>query len=156
SLDTGMQVDVIDRHRMADEGVAAPAPADDPAHSRAFVACGRPLIGHTAEIRDDDGKLLPERRIGRIFVKGPSVMAGYFGQPEATARVLDATGWLDTGDLGYRLGDQLVITGRAKDLIIVNGRNIWPQDLEWAVEEIPGLRRGDAAAFSVDGAQDEE
>ena len=155
-LDTGMQVDVIDRRSMADEGVAVPAPAGDPAQGRAFVACGRPLIGHTAEIRDDDGKPLPERRIGRIFVKGPSVMAGYFRQPEATALVLDASGWLDTGDLGYRLGEQLVITGRAKDLIIINGRNIWPQDLEWAVEEIPGLRRGDAAAFSIDGAQDEE
>jgi fatty-acyl-CoA synthase len=70
--------------------------------------------------------------------------------------VLDSSGWLDTGDLGYMLDGQLVITGRAKDLIIVNGRNIWPQDLEWAVEELPDLRRGDAAAFCIDGENDQE
>jgi fatty-acyl-CoA synthase len=78
-------------------------------------------------------------------------MAGYFGQPDATRQVLDESGWLDTGDLGYTIDGHLVITGRAKDLIIVKGRNIWPQDLEWAVEELPGLRRGDAAAFSLEG-----
>jgi fatty-acyl-CoA synthase len=70
--------------------------------------------------------------------------------------VLDENGWLDTGDLGYTLDGHLVITGRAKDLIIFNGRNIWPQDLEWAVEELPGVRRGDVAAFSVEGNNDEE
>jgi fatty-acyl-CoA synthase len=83
-------------------------------------------------------------------------MAGYFGQADATRRVLDPSGWLDTGDLGYMLDGQLIITGRAKDLIIVNGRNIWPQDLEWAVEELPDLRRGDAAAFCIDGENDQE
>jgi len=155
-LDSGARVDVIDRKRMAEDGIAEPTNAEDPEHGRPFVACGRPLVGHVAEIRDEAGQPLPERRIGRIFVRGPSVMAGYYQQPEATARVLGADGWLDTGDLGYRLDGQLVITGRAKDLIIVNGRNIWPQDLEWAVEEISGLRRGDAAAFSIDGQDTEE
>jgi fatty-acyl-CoA synthase len=155
-LDTGVRIDLVDRKRMADERLAVPAADDHPERARGFVACGRPLPGHVAEIRDDSGQVLPERHIGRIFVKGPSVMAGYFQQPEATQRVLDAGGWLDTGDLGYWLDGQLVITGRAKDLIIVNGRNIWPQDLEWAVEELPELRRGDAAAFSIDGENDEE
>jgi fatty-acyl-CoA synthase len=77
-------------------------------------------------------------------------MGGYYQQPEMTAEVLSADGWLQTGDLGYLLDDQIVITGRAKDLIILNGRNIWPQDLEWSAEELPDLRRGDVAAFSVD------
>ena len=77
-------------------------------------------------------------------------MGGYFQQPEMTAEVLAADGWLDTGDLGYLLNDQIVITGRAKDLIILNGRNIWPQDLEWSAKELPDLRRGDVAAFSVE------
>jgi fatty-acyl-CoA synthase len=155
-LDTGVRVDVVDRQRMADENIATPASDDHPERARGFVACGRPLPDHVAEIRDDQGQVLPDRRIGRIFVSGPSVMAGYFEQPEATALVLDERGWLDTGDLGYTLDGQLVITGRAKDLIIVNGRNIWPQDLEWAVEELEGLRRGDAAAFSIEGSDDEE
>ena len=127
-----------------------------PENARGFVTCGRPLPEHVAEIRDDSGRALPDRSIGRIFVRGPSVMAGYFEQPEATRLVLDENGWLDTGDLGYTLDGHLVITGRAKDLIIFNGRNIWPQDLEWAVEELPGVRRGDVAAFSVEGNNDEE
>ncbi len=156
SLETGVRVDVVDRRRMADDRVAVPANESHPERAREFVACGRPLPDHDAEIRDDSGRVLPERRVGRIFVKGPSVMAGYFEQPEATRQVLDTGGWLDTGDLGYKLDEELVITGRAKDLIIVNGRNIWPQDLEWAVEELPELRRGDAAAFSIDGQGDDE
>jgi fatty-acyl-CoA synthase len=155
-LDTGVQVDIVDRRRMADEHIAVPGDSHNPERVRGFVACGRPMPGHVAEIRDDTGNALPERHVGRIFVKGPSVMAGYFEQPEATRLVLDGSGWLDTGDLGYLLNGQLVITGRAKDLIIVNGRNIWPQDLEWAVEELPEVRRGDAAAFCIDGEDDQE
>jgi len=155
-LDTRVQVDFVDRRRMADESVAVPANEHDAEGARGFVACGRPLPGHAAEVRDDSGNVLTERHIGRIFVKGPSIMAGYFGQPEATRAVLDSNGWLDTGDLGYLLDGQLIITGRAKDLIIVNGRNIWPQDLEWAVEELPDLRRGDAAAFCIEGENDQE
>ena len=155
-LDTGVEVDIVDRRRMADEQLAVPSNESDPERARGFVVCGPPLPDHSAEVRDESGRVLPDRSIGRIFVKGPSVMSGYFEQPEATRQVLDDRGWLDTGDLGYTLGGHLVITGRAKDLIIVNGRNIWPQDLEWAVEELPSLRRGDAAAFSVEGRDDEE
>jgi fatty-acyl-CoA synthase len=109
------------------------------------------MPGYEIEVRDDSGCSLPERAIGRIHVRGPSLMRGYFRRPEETRRVLVEDGWLDTGDIGYLTGGCLVITGRSKDLIILNGRNIWPQDLEWAIEELPSLRRGDAAAFSVDG-----
>ncbi len=77
-------------------------------------------------------------------------MQAYFDQPEETARVLSADGWLDTGDLGYTLDGEIVITGRAKDLIIVNGRNVWPQDLEWTPRpRRRSLRSGDVAVFSV-------
>ena len=77
-------------------------------------------------------------------------MKAYFGEPAESAKVLSGDGWLDTGDLGYQLDGQIVITGRAKDLIIVNGRNVWPQDLEWTAEaETAGLRGGDVAMFSV-------
>ena len=156
ALDTGVLVDTVDRRKLAEDHLAAPAPDDGGVRSRGFVRCGMPLPGHRLEVRDGDGAKLSDRRLGRIYVQGPSVMAGYFNQPQATAAVLGADGWLDTGDLGYTVDGQIVITGRAKDLIIVNGRNIWPQDIEWAVEELPKLRRGDVAAFSVDGPADEE
>jgi len=144
-------VDEIDRDALAQRNLAVPASHGPKA--RAFVACGHALQGHEFEIRDLAGNVLPERGVGRIFFRGPSVMGGYFQQPDLTDEVLSSEGWLDTGDLGYLLDKQIVITGRAKDLIIVNGRNIWPQDLEWSAEELPDLRRGDVAAFSID--QDE-
>jgi fatty-acyl-CoA synthase len=122
---------------------------------RDFVVCGHALPGHQVEIRDHSGAVLSDRQIGRLFVKGPSVMPGYFGEPEATARVLQ-DGWLDTGDLGFWSDGEIVVTGRAKDLIIVNGRNIWPQDIEWAIEALPRLRQGDACAFSVESGAGEE
>jgi fatty-acyl-CoA synthase len=136
---------------LADRSLAVPGPHGP--KSRAFVACGHALQGHAFEIRDPSGCVLPERSVGRIFFRGPSVMGGYYQQPDLTAEVLSGDAWLDTGDLGYLLDKQIVITGRAKDLIIVNGRNVWPQDLEWSAEELPDLRRGDVAAFSID--QDE-
>ncbi|KAF0101263.1 MAG: fatty-acyl-CoA synthase [Rhodospirillaceae bacterium] len=122
--------------------------------SRDFVVCGRVMAGHSVEIRDEHGVPLGERHVGRLFVRGPSVMPGYFQMPEESARVL-RDGWLDTGDLGYWHKGELVITGRAKDLIIVNGRNIWPQDIEWAVEALPQVGRGDACAFSIEDGDTE-
>ena len=116
---------------------------------REFVSCGRPMDGHRVQVRGESGMPLAERHVGRIFANGPSVMPGYYLKAEESRAVLD-DGWLDTGDLGYWSEGELVITGRAKDLMIVNGRNIWPQDIEWAVEALPRLRRGDACAFSLE------
>ena len=99
---------------------------------------------------------LGEREIGRIFVKGPSVMAGYFDNDDATRAVIGSDGFMDTGDMGYWLDGELVITGRAKDLILHNGRNIWPQDIEWAAERIEPLRSGDVAAFAVEDENGED
>ncbi|MEX0808003.1 MAG: fatty acyl-AMP ligase [Dongiaceae bacterium] len=149
-LDTGVEIDRVDRQRLAERGEAVTAPADA-SNARDFVLCGKPLGGHRIEVRDETGRALPERKLGRVFVSGPSIMVGYFEEPEATAAVLQPDGWLDTGDLGYLTGGQIVITGRSKDLIIINGRNIWPQDLEWSVEDGLGLRRGDTAAFAFEG-----
>jgi fatty-acyl-CoA synthase len=107
-------------------------------------------------VRDENGAVLPERGVGRIYARGPSLMREYFEQPQETARVLSADGWLDTGDLGYLIDGEIVITGRGKDLIILNGRNIWPQDLEWTAEaEVESLRSGDVAAFSIPGDEEE-
>jgi fatty-acyl-CoA synthase len=83
-------------------------------------------------------------------------MSGYFGDAKATEEVLSPDGWLDTGDLGYRIRDSIVITGREKDMMIINGRNIWPQDLEYLAEQQPEVRTGDASAFSVSGPDGEE
>jgi fatty-acyl-CoA synthase len=147
-------LDVVDRDELEAHRATPAAPGPN---ARGFVACGRALIGHEFEIRGDAGELLAERQIGKIFFRGPSVMKGYFRQPELTAEALSPDGWLDTGDLGYMLNGQIVITGRAKDLIIINGRNIWPQDLEWTAEEaLTELRRGDVAAFSIDEADENE
>jgi len=149
-IDRGIEVDTIDLDRLEQDGVAS-APRDTNARSRTVVLCGSALPGHEIEIRDADGNPLAERKVGRIFARGASLMQGYDGRPDETSAILSADGWLDTGDLGYRLGDTLVVTGRAKDLIIINGRNIWPQDLEWSVERsVPEVRTGDVAAFSIE------
>ena len=146
-LGRGVEVDRVDLDRLERDGVAAAPGAD---RARDFVLCGPPLPGHALEARDPEGRALPDRRVGRLHVRGPSLMRGYDGQPAETAAVLSPDGWLDTGDLGYRLDGQVVITGRAKDLVIVNGRNVWPQDLEWTVEHALRGARGAVAAFSVE------
>lgn len=148
-LGEGLRAETLDVERLERDGVAVDAP-EGSERARAFARCGPALPGHFLEVRGEDGQVLPERGVGRIFAKGPSVMSGYFANPEETARVLSADGWLDTGDLGFKIDGEIVITGRAKDLIILNGRNIWPQDLEWTADhEIEGLRSGDVCAFAV-------
>lgn len=150
----GLRFDTIDVDRMERDGVVKPGTG---ARSRAFVRCGRVLPAHELQVRGDTGALVPEGHVGKIFVRGPSLMKGYFGEPEASARVLGADGWLDTGDLGYLVEGEIVPTGRAKDLILLNGRNVWPQDLEWSAEsEVERLRSGDVAAFSVDRDEGEQ
>ena len=146
----GIETDTIDLDRLEQDGVAVRPDGPD-TRTRTVVLCGAPLPGHEVEIRDPDGRVLADRRIGRIFARGASVMQGYDARPDETEAILSSDGWLETGDLGYRLDGTLVVTGRAKDLIIINGRNIWPQDLEWCVERsIPEVRTGDVAAFSIE------
>jgi fatty-acyl-CoA synthase len=153
---SGMRTDAVDRSALAEAQRAEPAANPDDKHrARRFVVCGRVLPGHHLEVRNEAGEAVADREVGRIFVKGPSIMPGYFEEPEASREVLSADGWLDTGDLGYTLKGEIVVTGRAKDLIIVNGRNVWPQDIEWAVETQKVVRNGDAAAFSIDTADGE-
>lgn len=156
-LAQGARSDVVDFDRLAHDGEAVPVRADDEAlKGKAFIDCGAPLPGYEMEIRDESGRPLPERRCGRIHLRGPSVMSGYFGNPEATREVLSADGWLDTGDIGYQAGGTLHITGRAKDLMIIKGRNIWPQDLETLAEQQPEVRHSDASAFSIPDEDEDE
>lgn len=130
--------------------------SDGDARFRAMVNCGVPLPDYELEIRAENGALQPDHEIGRVFVRGESVMQGYYNDEEATRQVLSPDGWLDTGDMGYMLDSSLFIVGRSKDLIIVNGKNHWPQDIEWAAEQLPGIRNGDIAAISVPGEDQEE
>ena len=123
---------------------------------RTFVACGRVLPDHEIEIRDFDDKVLSEKMVGRVCLRGPSVSPGYFRNSQATEASFSKDGWLDTGDAGYWLEDQLVVTGRYKDLILWHGRNIWPQDIEWAAQAAAPHRCGRACAFAVGGAGDEK
>jgi fatty-acyl-CoA synthase len=156
-LDTGLRVDHVDRVRMSESRVALPVD-DTPADAQVgrFVNCGRPLPGFEVEVRDEDNRPLPARHCGTLFVRGLSVSPGYFADTAATEEVLSADGWLDTGDLGYHVDDSLVITGRRKDLLIINGRNIWPQDLEHLAMQVLQVSGRGAAAFSVPGPDGEE
>ena len=153
-LEQGLRFDTVDVDRMERDGLVQPGTG---ARTRAFVRCGSVLPAHELEVRDAKGARAAEGRVGKVFVRGPSLMREYFGEPDATARVLGSDGWLDTGDLGYLVDGEIVPTGRAKDLILLNGRNVWPQDLEWSAEsEVERLRSGDVAAFSVDNDAGEQ
>ncbi len=154
----GLQIDRVDPEPLAQyqRAIQLPQTATSPTQAKMFVKCGAPLPDHEIEVRDPNGRLLPERHVGSLFVRGPSVMSGYFGEEALTREVLSPDGWLNTGDLAYIADGSIVITGRQKDLIIINGRNIWPQDLEQIAESQPTVRMADASAFPVTCAGGED
>ena len=123
-----------------------------------IVCCGRSFPEHDLSIQDEQGRILPDRAVGEICFRGPSVTVGYWNNPQATraAGLHEPGGWLRTGDLGYMVDGEIYISGRLKDMLIVNGRNYYPQTIEWAVEQIVGVRRGSAVAFSRPGKASEE
>jgi fatty-acyl-CoA synthase len=162
---TGMRSDVIDPKAMQEgqaKTVDAGAPSADGASAQSaarstpaeIVDCGRPFPEHLVAIVDEDGKRLGERQVGQIISRGPSITSGYWNEPELTAaawkKSFDGEVWLHTGDLGYVADGGLYICGRIKDIIIIRGRNFYPQDIEWVVSELPGVRRGNVVAFGVD------
>jgi acyl-CoA synthetase (AMP-forming)/AMP-acid ligase II len=99
---------------------------------------------------------MPEGVEGELWLRGPSVTAGYFENAEATAACFDAQGWLHTGDLGYLLQGEIYVTGRCKDLLILNGRNVHPQAIEWVAADVDGVRQGNVVAFARPGKESEE
>jgi len=149
----GIRLELVEENELSG-GVADEE--DRPRRYRAVVNCGRPVAGMEIEIRGNEGEALPDRGIGRVFVRGTSVMHSYFRDEESTRACLSDDGWLDTGDMGYMSKGYIFIVGRAKDMIIINGRNHWPQDIEWAVEQLPGFKSGDIAAFAITGPSGEE
>ncbi len=140
----GIVVELVEETELSGDA----ADGSRPKRFRAIVNCGKPVRDMRVEIREEDGTPLPERAIGKLWVSGPSIMAGYFRDDIATAACMK-DGWLDTGDMGYLSDSYVYIVGRAKDMIIINGKNHWPQDIEWAVEQIPGFKPGDIAAFAI-------
>ncbi|MCP3959844.1 MAG: fatty acyl-AMP ligase [bacterium] len=142
----------FDREILATEGRAELA-----AEGIELMSVGRPLPGVEVRIAGAASQELPSGQVGRVLVKGPSIMEGYLGRPEATARALH-DGWLDTGDLGFFHGGELFLTGRAKDVVILRGRNYQPAEIEHAVEAVDSVRRGCCVAVShlPEGAPGEE
>ncbi|WP_305096907.1 fatty acyl-AMP ligase [Croceibacterium aestuarii] len=147
----GIRVELVEEERLS----GSPRDLSRPARYRAIVNCGKPVLDMAVEIRGEDGNPRGDHQIGKIWCKGPSVMHSYYRDEEATDACL-VDGWLDTGDMGYMADGYLFIVGRAKDMIIINGKNHWPQDIEWAVEQLPGFHQGDIAAFSVETENGEE
>lgn len=140
----GINVELVEETDLS----GVPEDGHRPQRFRAIVNCGKPARDMKVEIRDDDGAPLPERELGKVWCSGPSIMSGYFRDEVSTAACMKDD-WLDTGDMGYMSNGYVFIVGRAKDMIIVNGKNHWPQDIEWAVEQLPGFKPGDIAAFAI-------
>ena len=151
----GIRVELVEETQLSGGDNLGAREFGRPQRFRAIVNCGKPARDMAIEIREEDGTPLPDGAIGKVWCKGPSLMVGYFRDPDATGACM-ADGWLDTGDMGYMSDGYIYIVGRAKDMIIVNGRNHWPQDIEWAVEQLPGFKAGDIAAFAITTPNGEE
>ena len=150
-IGTGYRVDHIDRQVFESEGRAIPVAAETPG-ALAFVGAGRPLLDVEVRIVTPEGAEAPDRAEGRLLFRSPSATSGYFRNPAATAALVRPDGWLDSGDLAYVAEGEIYITGRAKDVIIKAGRNLYPHEIEEIVGRVPGVRTGCVVAF---GAPDE-
>lgn len=150
----GLVTDAVDAKALEQGKAEAPKPGASEGAAREIVSCGKSFSGHEVVVVDESGKRLGEREVGQILVKGPSVCSGYYQEPELTAGALK-DGWLHTGDLGYLADGHVYVCGRLKDLIIIRGRNFYPSDIEWAVGDLPGVRRGNVVAFSIDEGGEE-
>ena len=154
-LDEGLDVMHIDALALAERGVAVRVRSDN-RKVNSIVNCGKALPEHDIKIVNEEGDEQPDLRVGRVLMRGPSLMEGYLNNKQATDAVLSEDGWLDTGDLGYMFEDNLYLSGRRKDVIIVNGRNIRAQDLEELAEEQPEVRMGDASAFGLEDSDGQQ
>jgi len=142
-LGRGPRIDSISRRAFDHEGKAVPC---NQADAIAIPSCGRALPGHQIRVVDDAGIELPQRRVGRLEFRGPSATSGYYRNPRATAKLF-RHGWLDSGDYAYMADGEVFIVGRIKDLIKRGGRNLYPYDLEQAISNLPGIRKGGVAVF---------
>ena len=151
----GLVTDAVDRRVLETEHYAAPV---DPGAEgvRRLALLGPAVPGLELRICDPDtGAVRADREVGELQIKGTSVTPGYYKRPDATAELF-VDGWLRTGDLAYLVDGELVVCGRIKDVIIVGGRNVFPEDVERAVSEVEGVRAGNVIAFGVDGRRGKE
>jgi acyl-CoA synthetase (AMP-forming)/AMP-acid ligase II len=146
SCSGGLRTDRVHRGPLEREGRAVPAEGDE--GSVEVVCLGQPYPEAELRVVDDARGALGERHVGEIELRSPSLMTGYFDDPDETGKAL-ADGWLRTGDRGYMANGELYLVGRSKDLIIVGGRNLAPQDVERTVETVAGVRPGNVAAFGI-------
>jgi len=147
-----IQVDVIDRFVLQNELRAQPI-AEGHANAQRMLGVGRALAETEFKLVDDQRREIPERHVGEVAIRSRAVFHGYYNNPKATATCLDADGWYYSGDMGYRVGNILYITGRKSDMIIVGGVNIYPQDIEAIVGEHPMAVAGRIAAVGVDDVE---
>jgi fatty-acyl-CoA synthase len=156
----GLVCDIVDREVLERDRVAKQVDIVDP-DDEALIARRLPLLGHPVPglefriVEPDSGEDLPERHVGELLIRGTSVTPGYYKRPEATA-ALFRDGWLRTGDLGYLLDGELVLCGRIKDVIIVGGRNVFPEDIERVCGRVDGVRAGNVIAFGMEGYKGKE
>ena len=147
----------FDRHRLV---VGAPAgrAGADARDALALMSVGRPIPGSEVRIADEARAALPDGSVGHVLIRGENVTKGYYEAPEINARTITADGWLDTGDLGVVVDGDLYITGRAKEIIFVNGQNYYPHDLEEIAQRADGLELGKvvAAGCRPPGAESDE
>jgi fatty-acyl-CoA synthase len=148
-LERPPRVDTIDRQRFSEGGTASAPEGPNPLR---FVAVGPPLPGHEIRIVDDQERTCPERVIGRLLFRGPSMTPGYFKNEEATRAITKEGGFLDSGDLAYMADGEVFVTGRLKDLIIKAGRNLVPQEIEELAASVEGIRKGCVVALGVTDA----
>ena len=150
---SGFLTDVVDGSALEHDGRAVSVDPDDPA-ARRLARCGPPMRGMELRIVDPEtGVAVEERVLGEIEIRGPSVVPGYFRRPDATAAAFRAEGWLRTGDLGYLVDGDVIVGGRLKDVIMVGGRNVFPEDVERATQGVPGVRAGNVIAFGIGGGR---
>jgi fatty-acyl-CoA synthase len=151
----GLRTDSVDLRVLESENIAAPIDASEPG-ARRLAKLGKPVPGLEVRIVDPDtGEVLAERQVGELEIRGTSVCSGYYNDLAAT-EALFHDGWLRTGDLAYLVDEELVMCGRIKDVIIVGGRNVFPEDIERAVGEVDGVRAGNVIAFGIEGRNHRE
>ena len=152
----GLRTDLVDGRVLEAERYAAPASDPDSPTARRLALLGRPMQGLEMRVVDpDSGAVLGDREVGELEITGTSVTSGYYREPEMT-RDAFRDGWLRSGDLAYMVDGELVLCGRIKDVIIVAGRNVFPQDVERAVSSVAGVRPGNVVAIGVPGRRGAE